>query len=94
MAQVAALEAMQKGEEEMLHMKHEYDLPAHVRLRLNRIGLDCFEPKGAFTPSLCESLECPWEFAGASRAEGGGGAGQRLRAERRRIAALQLCHIS
>jgi len=26
MAQVAALEAMQKGDEEMLHMRHEYDL--------------------------------------------------------------------
>jgi aminotransferase len=49
MAQVAAVEAMQKGEEEMLHMKHEYDLRRRLFVSgLNRIGLDCFEPKGAF----------------------------------------------
>jgi aminotransferase len=49
MAQVAGLEAMQKGEEEMLHMRHEYDLRRRMFVSgLNRIGLDCFEPKGAF----------------------------------------------
>jgi aminotransferase len=49
MAQVAALEAMQKGDEEMLHMKHEYNLRRRMFVSgLNRIGLDCFEPKGAF----------------------------------------------
>ncbi|MFZ2472577.1 MAG: aminotransferase class I/II-fold pyridoxal phosphate-dependent enzyme [Methanothrix sp.] len=49
MAQVAAIEAMQKGEEEMLHMKHEYDLRRRMFVSgLNRIGLDCFEPRGAF----------------------------------------------
>jgi aminotransferase len=49
MAQVAAVEAMQKGEEEMLHMKHEYDLRRRLFVSgLNRIGLDCFEPRGAF----------------------------------------------
>jgi aminotransferase len=49
MAQVAAVEAMQKGEDEMLHMKHEYDLRRRLFVSgLNRIGLDCFEPKGAF----------------------------------------------
>jgi aminotransferase len=49
MAQVAALEAMQKGEEEMLHMRHEYDLRRRLFVSgLNRIGLDCFEPRGAF----------------------------------------------
>ena len=49
MAQVAAVEAMQKGDEEMLHMKHEYDLRRRMFVSgLNRIGLDCFEPRGAF----------------------------------------------
>jgi aminotransferase len=49
MAQVAGLEALQKGEEEMLNMKHEYDLRRRMFVSgLNRIGLDCFEPKGAF----------------------------------------------
>ena len=49
MAQVAAVEAMQKGDDEMLHMKHEYDLRRRLFVSgLNRIGLDCFEPRGAF----------------------------------------------
>ena len=49
MAQVAALEALQKGEDGMLAMKHEYDLRRRLFVSgLNRIGLDCFEPQGAF----------------------------------------------
>jgi aminotransferase len=49
MAQVAALEALQNGEEGMLQMKHEYDLRRRMFVSgLNRIGLDCFEPRGAF----------------------------------------------
>ena len=49
MAQVAALEALQRGEEGMLQMKHEYDLRRRLFVSgLNRIGLDCFEPQGAF----------------------------------------------
>lgn len=49
MSQVAALEAMQKGEVEMLHMRREYDLRRRFFVSgLNRIGLDCFEPRGAF----------------------------------------------
>jgi aminotransferase len=49
MAQVAALEALEKGNEEMLHMKHEYDLRRRLFVSgLNRIGLTCFEPRGAF----------------------------------------------
>jgi aminotransferase len=49
MAQVAALEALQKGEDEALRMRHEYDLRRRLFVSgLNRIGLDCFEPKGAF----------------------------------------------
>ncbi len=49
MAQMAAIEAMQKGDEEMVHMRHEYNLRRRMFVSgLNRIGLDCFEPKGAF----------------------------------------------
>lgn len=49
MAQVAALEALQRGEDEMLSMRHEYDLRRRLFVSgLNRIGLDCFEPNGAF----------------------------------------------
>lgn len=49
MAQVAAIEAMKKGEDEMLHMRHEYDLRRRLFVSgLNRIGLNCFEPRGAF----------------------------------------------
>jgi len=49
MAQVAALEALEKGNEEMLQMKHEYDLRRRLFVSgLNRIGLTCFEPRGAF----------------------------------------------
>jgi aminotransferase len=40
---------MQSGKDEMLHMRHEYDLRRRLFVSgLNRIGLDCFEPKGAF----------------------------------------------
>jgi aminotransferase len=49
MAQVAAIEALQRGEDAMLQMKHEYDLRRRLFVSgLNRIGLDCFEPQGAF----------------------------------------------
>jgi aminotransferase len=49
MAQVAALEALEKGNEEMLQMKREYDLRRRLFVSgLNRIGLTCFEPRGAF----------------------------------------------
>jgi aminotransferase len=49
MAQVAALEALTKGDDGMLQMKHEYDLRRRLFVSgLNRIGLDCFEPQGAF----------------------------------------------
>jgi aminotransferase len=58
MAQVAAIEALQNGEEGMLAMKHEYDLRRRLFVSgLNRIGLDCFEPQGAFYafPSVKET---------------------------------------
>ncbi len=66
MAQVAALEAIQKGDEEMLQMKHEYDLRRRLFVSgLNRIGLDCFEPRGAFYtfPSIQSSGLSSEEFS-------------------------------
>ena len=49
MAQMAAVEALKRGNDEMLKMRHEYDLRRRLFVSgLNRIGLACFEPKGAF----------------------------------------------
>ena len=66
MAQVAALEALQRGEDEMLHMRHEYDLRRRMFVSgLNRIGLNCFEPRGAFYafPSVESTGMSSEEFA-------------------------------
>ena len=41
-SQYAAIEAMRNGDRDIEHMREEYDS------RLRRIGLSCFEPKGAF----------------------------------------------
>lgn len=67
MAQVAALEALQRGEDGMLAMKHEYDLRRRLFVSgLNRIGLDCFEPQGAFYafPSVKDTGLTSEDFAG------------------------------
>ncbi|HWI54070.1 MAG TPA: aminotransferase class I/II-fold pyridoxal phosphate-dependent enzyme, partial [Desulfobacteria bacterium] len=48
-AQMAALEALQNGTEEMLKMVAEYDRRRKLIVKgFNEIGLSCFEPKGAF----------------------------------------------
>ncbi|HEY82465.1 MAG TPA: aminotransferase class I/II-fold pyridoxal phosphate-dependent enzyme [Dehalococcoidia bacterium] len=49
MAQMAALEALQHGEEDVKRMVAEYDQRRKVIVSgLNQIGLACHEPKGAF----------------------------------------------
>jgi aminotransferase len=49
MSQFAAIEALERGEKEMLQMKREYDRRRRLFVSgLNRLGLYCFEPKGAF----------------------------------------------
>lgn len=49
MSQVAAIKALQSGEEEKAHMVVEYNRRRRVMVDgLRRIGLDCFEPLGAF----------------------------------------------
>jgi len=48
-AQTAALEALRNGEADRARMVAEYDQRRRVLVNgLNRIGLTCFEPKGAF----------------------------------------------
>ncbi len=49
MSQMAALEALREGETQVEEMVAEYDQRRRVMLKgLNDIGLDCFEPRGAF----------------------------------------------
>jgi len=49
MAQMAAIEALKRGDVEMMEMKREYNRRRHLFVsELERIGLPCFEPKGAF----------------------------------------------
>ncbi|MGB9901877.1 aminotransferase class I/II-fold pyridoxal phosphate-dependent enzyme [Methanothrix sp.] len=58
MSQMAAIEALLHGEEEMLKMKHEYNLRRRLFVSgLNRIGMPCIEPQGAFYafPSIIDT---------------------------------------
>jgi len=49
MGQMAALEALKKGDSEVEAMVREYDCRRRVMVKgLRDIGLSCFEPKGAF----------------------------------------------
>jgi len=49
MAQMAAIEALKHGEDDVEKMVREYDRRRRIIVkRLNEIGLSCFEPKGAF----------------------------------------------
>ena len=48
-SQYAAVEAMRSGDGDIEHMREEYDRRRRYLVEnLNRIGLSCFEPKGAF----------------------------------------------
>ena len=48
-SQYAAIEAMRNGDKDIEHMREEYDRRRRYLVEnLNRIGLTCFEPKGAF----------------------------------------------
>lgn len=65
-AQMAALEALQNGTDEMLKMVGEYDRRRKLVLRgFSEIGLSCFEPKGAFYafPSIKNTGLSSDEFA-------------------------------
>ncbi|WP_198360492.1 aminotransferase class I/II-fold pyridoxal phosphate-dependent enzyme [Thermincola potens] len=66
MAQMAALEALTNGEEEMRRMVEHYDRRRRLVLKgFAEIGLDCFEPKGAFYafPSIKKTGLTSAEFA-------------------------------
>lgn len=49
MGQMAAVEALRNGEEQMRKMVEDYNYRRKLIVKgLNEIGLDCFEPRGAF----------------------------------------------
>ncbi len=53
-SQYASIEAMRNGDKDIEHMREEYDgRRRYLVENLNRIGLDCFEPKGAFYVFPC-----------------------------------------
>ncbi len=65
-AQVGAIEALRNGNEEMQRMIRDYDRRRHLIISgLNRIGLECYEPKGAFYafPSVKNTGLTSEEFA-------------------------------
>lgn len=65
-AQVAAIEALRHGETHMRKMVAEYDRRRHLILNgMRTIGLECFEPKGAFYifPSIKNTKLTSEEFA-------------------------------
>jgi aminotransferase len=66
MAQEAAVEALRSCDEEVAGMRREYNQRRRVIVnRLNAMGLDCFEPKGAFYafPSIARTGLTSEEFA-------------------------------
>jgi aminotransferase len=65
-AQAAALAALQQGEEHVQRMRQEYDRRRRLIVDgFNSLGLDCFEPRGAFYafPSVARSGMSSDEFA-------------------------------
>ena len=66
MAQIAAIEALKSGETSVQEMVEDYNRRRKVIVRgLNKIGLDCFEPRGAFYafPSIVSTGMSSEEFA-------------------------------
>ena len=68
-AQYAAIEALKNGDADIAMMREEYDRRRHVMVKgFNDMGLECFEPEGAFytfpcirstgmdTSTFCETL--------------------------------------
>jgi aminotransferase len=65
-AQIGAIEALKNGNHEMEKMVRDYDRRRHLIVNgLNKIGLKCFEPKGAFYvfPSVQSTGLTSEEFA-------------------------------
>ena len=66
MSQMAAIEALRSGEDDVAKMVKEYDRRRRfIVKKLNEIGLPCFEPKGAFYafPSIEATGMSSEEFA-------------------------------
>jgi len=66
-AQMGAVEALKNGDGEMQKMVREYDRRRRLVVSgLNKLGLECFEPKGAFYafPSIKSTGMNSEEFAG------------------------------
>lgn len=66
-AQMGAIEALKNGDGEMKKMAREYDRRRRFIVSgLNKMGLECFEPKGAFYafPSIRSTGLTSEEFAG------------------------------
>ena len=76
MSQYAAVEALRGGDNDVVNMKAEYDMRRRLMVSgFNKIGMTCFEPKGAFYafPSIkisgmtsdefCEKLLCSKKVA-------------------------------
>lgn len=66
-AQMGAIEALKNGDGEMQKMVREYDRRRRLIVNgLNKLGLECFEPKGAFYafPSIKSTGLTSEEFAG------------------------------
>ncbi len=64
-AQYAAIEALENGDEDVREMRDQYDMRRRYVLdRLHKMGLACFEPKGAFYvfPSIRETGLSSEEF--------------------------------
>lgn len=67
-SQMGAIEALKNGDGEMKKMVREYDRRRRLIVSgLNKMGLDCFEPKGAFYafPSIESTGMSSEEFANA-----------------------------
>lgn len=48
-AQYAAIEALRNGDDDIVYMRDQYDMRRRLVVgSLNKMGLTCFEPKGAF----------------------------------------------
>lgn len=48
-AQYAAIEALRNGDDDIIYMRDQYDMRRRLVVgSLNKMGLTCFEPKGAF----------------------------------------------
>lgn len=65
-SQYAAIEAMKNGEQDAAHMRESYNQRRrYLYHELNRLGLPCFEPEGAFYmfPDIREFVMTSEEFA-------------------------------